>query len=550
VILRPAASHAALVRHFRWAVPPRFNIAVACVGRHAAAAPDRPALVRWEDGAQAVTTYGALERESGRLAHALAARGVRRGDRVAIYLPQSAETVMAHLAAYKLGAVVVPLAALFGDEALRVRLAAADVSAVVTDAAGVARLAGLGDVMRSLAAFLSVDGADGAAEGWEAALAPHGGDFAAADTGPDDPALMIFTSGTTGPPKGALHGHRVLAGHLPGFAYSHDFAAGGAARFWTPSDWAWAGGLLNALLPSLYRGIPVVFGPFRRFDPEEAFALMAATKVTNAFLPPTAIKMMRAAPDPGARHRLALRTIGAAGERLGAAAYAWSAEALGIKVNEFYGQTECNYVLGASAALGVTRAGAIGKAIPGHAVELIDGEGRPLPAGAEGEIAIRRPDPAMFLGYFGQPQATAEKFAGDWMRTGDRAVRDEDGYVHFIGRDDDIIISAGYRIGPSEIEDCLAAHPAVHLAAAVGKPDALRTEIVKAYVMLRPGVAPSAALAAEIRAFVRARLSAAEYPREIAFVDEVPLTASGKVVRRGFRARAAAEAGAAEPVAS
>jgi len=546
VILPRGSSYDSLVRAFRWSIPPQFNIAVACVDRWAEAEPDRPALVRHDDGRQRVTTYGALRRDSDRLAHALRARGVERGGRIAIFLPQSAETVVAHLAAYKLGAVAVPLAALFGPDALRVRVAASGVAAAVTDGAGAAKLAALGDAAASLRTVISVDGPDGGVEGWGEALAPHQDRFAPAATGPDDPALMIFTSGTTGPPKGALHGHRVLAGHLPGFAYSHDFASGPEAQFWTPSDWAWAGGLLNALLPSLYFGIPVVFGPFRRFDPEEAFALMADAGVTNAFLPPTAIKMMRAVERPGARFPLRLRTIGSAGERLGADAFAWGQEALGLAINEFYGQTECNYVLGASAALGVSKAGAIGKPVPGHSVAVIDAEGRALPAGAQGEIAIRRPDPAMFLGYLDQPEATAEKFTGDWMRTGDQAIRDEEGYVHFVGRDDDIITSAGYRIGPSEIEDCLAAHPAVHLAAAVGKPDPLRTEIVKAYVALRPGIAPSDALAGEIRTFVRERLSAAEYPREIAFVDEIPLTTSGKVIRRGFREAAAREAGAAE----
>lgn len=545
MILPRGTSYEALVRSFRWSIPQSFNIAVACVDRWAEAEPARPALIRYDDGRQSVITYGELRRDTDRLAHALRARGIGRGDRIAVFLPQSAETVVAHMAAYKLGAVVAPLAALFGPEALRVRVAASGVTAAVTDGAGAATLGALGDAAASLQTIISVDGPDAGTEGWRESIEPHRAPFQAVDTGPDDPALMIFTSGTTGPPKGALHGHRVLAGHLPGFAFTHDFAEGPGARFWTPSDWAWAGGLLNALLPALFFGVPVVFGPFRRFDPEEAFALIADAGVTNAFLPPTAIRMMRAADRPR-RYPIPLRTIGAAGERLGAEAYEWGKDALGLAINEFYGQTECNYVLGASAALGVSKPGAIGMPIPGHTVAVIDAEGRALPSGVEGEIAIRRPDPAMFLGYLDQPEATAAKFVGDWMRTGDQAVTDEDGYVHFVGRDDDIIISAGYRIGPSEIEECLGAHPAVHLAAAVGKPDPLRTEIVKAYVALRPGHAPSAALAQEIRTFVRERLSAAEYPREIEFVDEVPLTTSGKVIRRGFRERAAREAGAVD----
>jgi acetyl-CoA synthetase len=353
---------------------------------------------------------------------------------------------------------------------------------------------------------------------------------------------MIFTSGTTGLPKGALHGHRVLPGHLPGIRFTHDSVPQPGDRLWTPSDWAWAGGLLNCLLPGLALGVPVVFGPFRKFDPEEAFVLMAKSGVRNAFLPPTALRMMRAGPAPRPRFPINLRTVGSAGESLGREVYAWAKEALGVPVNEFYGQTECNYVLGSSAALGATRAGAIGKAIPGHTVAVIDGDGRPTPAGEVGEIAIRLPDPAMFLGYWQDDAATAAKFRGDWMLTGDRARADHDGYVHFVGRNDDIITSAGYRIGPAEIEDCIAGHPAVALAAVVGKPDALRTEIVKAYVVLKPGVSPSPQLAEAIRLHVRSRLSAAEYPREIAFVDDIPLTTSGKVIRRQLRELAEREA--------
>jgi acetyl-CoA synthetase len=257
--------------------------------------------------------------------------------------------------------------------------------------------------------------------------------------------------------------------------------------------------------------------------------------VRNAFIPPTALKMMRAVANPRARYDLCLRSLGSAGEALGRETYDWARETLGLPVNEFYGQTECNAVIASCAEIGVSRAGAIGRAVPGHEIAVLSAEGMPLAAGAQGQIAVRRPDPVMFLGYWNDPEATAAKFVGDWMTTGDQGLIDDDGYVHFVGRDDDIITSAGYRIGPSEIEDCLLAHPAVALAAAVGKPDALRTEIVKAFIVPAAGVTPDDALAAEIRAYVRTRLSAHEYPREIAFVDALPMTTTGKVIRRLLR---------------
>ncbi|MCR9056055.1 MAG: AMP-binding protein, partial [Rhodobacteraceae bacterium] len=235
------------------------------------------------------------------------------------------------------------------------------------------------------------------------------------------------------------------------------------------------------------------------------------------------------------------RSVGSAGESLGRETYDWFAEEFGFHVNEFYGQTECNAVLGSAASLGITRAGAIGKATPGHDVAIIDDGGNVLPAEALGQIAIRRPDPVMFLEYWNKPEATQEKFIGDWMITGDQGLMDEDGYVHFVGRDDDIITSASYRIGPGEIEDCLIKHPAVALAAVVGKPDPLRTEIVKAYVVLRPDNAESVGLEDNIRGFVRDRLSAHEYPREIEFVEDLPMTTTGKVIRRKLRELARSE---------
>ena len=535
-MLPRASTYEGLVEAFRWAIPDTFNIAAACCDRWALTVPDRPALFcRSADGTVTPVTFGDLKREADSLAQALRELGIGRGDRLALLLPQSRETAVGHMAAYKLGAVVVPLAALFGPDALTYRLADSGARIVLTDTAGVVRLGPLRAKLPDLEAIVCIDGPGDGAEGYRDLVSRYTEPFETLETGPDDPALMIYTSGTTGPPKGALHGHRVLIGHLPGFAFTHEFAPEPDDRVWTPSDWAWAGGLLNALLPALYFGIPVVVGPPGRFDPESAFALMGEMAVRNAFLPPTAIKLMGAVERPVERFGLALRTVGSAGEALGRAAYESAERLFGRPVNEFYGQTECNYVLGSCAALDVARAGATGKPIPGHDVAVLSPSGEPAAVDEPGEIAIRRPNPSMFLGYWNQPEATRARFRGDWLMTGDEATVDSDGYFHFIGRNDDIIISSGYRIGPGEIEDCLSAHPAVALAAVVGLPDPVRTEVVAAFVKLKFGFEPSDQLAEEIRLFVRARLSAAEYPRRVAFVDEIPLTTSGKVIRRAFR---------------
>jgi acetyl-CoA synthetase len=534
----PAADDAALRRDFRWTIPDRFNIGVAVADRWAGEDAGRLALLEWRrDGDFAATTYGELKDSSDRFAAALTQAGVRAGDRVAILLPQSAATVTAHLAAYKIGAVALPLASLFGVEALEHRLVDAGARALVTNEAGMARVAPIRSRLPELSTLFCTDGAGEGALDFHREIHHAKPGFRAVESGPDDPALMIYTSGTTGAPKGALHGHRVLLGHIPGVQYSHEFTPRKGDRFWTPADWAWAGGLLNALLPSLYLGVPVVFRASEKFDPEEAFALMAKADVRNAFVPPTALRMMRAVQRPKARHGFDLRTVASAGEALGVETFEWAREALGLVVNEIYGQTECNLVLGSCAALGVSRAGAIGKPVPGHDAAVIREDGSRCGPEEIGQIAVRRPDPVMFLRYWSQPEATEKKFLGDWMTTGDQGIMDADGYVRFLGRDDDVITSSGYRIGPGEIEDCLLRHPAIALAAAVGKPDALRTEIVKAFVVLKPGVPESEALKADIAAHVRARLAAHEYPREVAFVKSLPMTTTGKIVRRELRDR-------------
>jgi len=536
-VLPAARDYGTLYQSFRWQIPARYNIGVDVCDRWAEIDPSRTAIFNLgAEGAVEQVSYGALREASNRLANALAARGIGRGDRIALLLAQGPAVAVSHVAIYKLGAIALPLAMLFGVDAIAYRLQDSGARALITNAQGLAKLAARRDVAPGLEFVWSIDGPADGAEDFYAMLARAACDFAPAATTPDDPALMVYTSGTTGPPKGALHAHRVLLGHLPGIEFPHEFLPQPGDRFWTPADWAWAGGLLNVLLPGLHYGVPVVAQKFDKFDPEQAFSVMAKMGVRNAFIPPTALRMLRSVPRPNANVRL--RSVGSGGEALGAETYEWGKSALGITINEFYGQTECNLVLASCAAIDVSRPGAIGKPVPGHRVAVIRPDGSRCAAGELGQIAIERPDPVMFLQYWGKPDATREKFIGEWMTTGDQGVTDADGYIAFVGRDDDVITSSGYRIGPTEIEDCLIRHPAVALAAVVGKPDALRTEIVKAFIVLKSGHPPSEALAVDIQGFVKTRLSAHEYPREVAFIDEMPMTTTGKVIRRLLRQRA------------
>lgn len=543
MLLEPRDTFEALRRDFRWNIPADFNIGRVVADDWAEKAPDRICLEHFSpDGRHLSMTYGALAAQSSALADGLTDLGVRAGDRVALLLPQCFETVLAHVAIYKMGAIALPLALLFGEEALEYRLRDAGAKVIVTNAFGLQRLKAIKARLPELQKVVSIDGAGPDVIGFRALIDGRPTVFDIAASGPDTPALMIYTSGTTGPPKGALHGHRVLAGHIPGFQLAHDYLPQPGDKVWTPSDWAWAGGLLNALLPALMLGVPVVSSPAQKFDPHMAFRIMAEMKVRNAFIPPTALRLLKAVERPRETYDLVLRSIGSAGESLGRETYEWVKSALGIVPNEFYGQTECNFVLSSAAHLGVTKAGFIGKAVPGHEVAIIDGEGREVPVGETGQVAIRQPDPVMFLGYWNNEKATADRFIDGWMKTGDLGRQDEDGYVQFFGRDDDVITSSGYRIGPAEIEDCLIGHPAVRLAAVIGKPDPLRTEIVKAFVVLQDGFVGNSALAAEVRDWVKNRLSMHEYPREIEFVAELPLTTSGKVIRRLLRDQEIAKA--------
>ena len=519
---------------FRWQLPERFNIGVASCDPHAGGTGRLALVYEGPDGTVERFSFDDLERLSNRCANALAALGTGRGDRVGVLLPQRPETAIAHLAIYKLGAVAVPLFVQFGPDALEHRLADSAARALITDGENLAKIpASLPD----LATILVVEGDSRGHPLFWPTLERARDEFMPADTGRDDPALIIYTSGTTGKPKGALHAHRVLLGHLPGVQLPHDFFPQPGDLYWTPADWAWIGGLLDVLLPSLYFGVPVLAHRARKFDPEEAFALMGRHGVRNAFLPPTALKMMRPIADPRARFGLKLRSVASGGEALGEDILAWSRDALGVAVNEFYGQTEANLLVGNCASLYPLRPGSMGRPIPGHTVAVVSPQGEPVAAGETGTIAVRRPDPVMFLGYWNNPEATAAKFSGEWCLTGDVALQDDDGYIWYKGREDDLISSGGYRIGPTDIEDCLMKHRAVLMAAAVGQPDPVRGEIVKAFVVPQPGVAPDLVLAEEIRAFVGERLAWYQAPREIVFVDELPMTATGKIIRRELRGR-------------
>jgi acetyl-CoA synthetase len=554
-------AYAQLHAGFRWHVPAHFNIAQACCGRWARQPRTaRRVAVAWEheNGRAGTLSYGELQAQADRLSHVLRRLGVQRGDRVAIVMPQRPETAVANMAIFQLGAVAMPLSMLFGPDALAYRLQDSGARLAIADESSMANLRAARAECRALQTVLAVGGAAGQGDAdWRDVLdAASAAPFPPVDTSADDPAVLIYTSGTTGPPKGALIPHRALIGNLTGFVCSQNwFGAGRNEVFWSPADWAWTGGLMDALLPTLFFGRRIV--AFQgRFSPERAFDLMQRHRVTHTFLFPTALKaMMKAVPAPQQTYRLRLRAVMSAGEAVGDAVFHWCRQALGVTVNEMFGQTEINYVVGNCGSYvdgqgrrhpgWPARPGSMGRAYPGHRIAVIDDEGLECPRGTPGDVAVHRqdvhghPDPVFFLGYWGNEAATRAKFTGDpagsWCRTGDTAVMDADGYLWYQGRSDDIFKAAGYRIGPSEIENCLVKHPAVANAVVVPKPDADRGAVVKAYVVLAAGFSGDDALVQSLQQHVRGQLAPYEYPKEIEFIDALPMTTTGKVQRRVLR---------------
>lgn len=534
-----------LYRQFRWHVPAEFNIAQACCRRWTGD-PSRIA-VHYEDEAGHVSTlsYAALQTQANRLSNLLRGHGIRRGDRVAIILPQRPETAIAHIACYQLGAVAMPMSVLFGPDALEYRLQDSEAAIALVDQAALPGLIAVRTQCPALRHVIAI-GCDAAGViDWDTAMAAAAPAFDPVKTAAADPAILIYTSGTTGAPKGALLPHSAIIGNLTGFVASQNWFPQEGDLFWSPADWAWTGGLMDALLPTLYFGKPIV-GYRGRFSAENAFYLLEKYGVTNTFLFPTALKMMmKAVPAPREKYALKLRAVMSAGEAVGDAVFNWSQSALGITINEMFGQTEMNYIVGNSAEKWPAKPGSMGRPYPGHRVALIDEEGNPVQPGDSGEVAVHRTDihgdadPIFFIGYWKNPVATGRKFSGDWCRTGDLASMDQDGYLWYQGRADDMFKAAGYRIGPAEIENCLIKHPAVANAAVVPKPDAERGNVVKAFVVLTPAINRSKEtddkLIAELQAHVRGKLAPYEYPKEIEFIDELPMTTTGKLQRRLLR---------------
>jgi acetyl-CoA synthetase len=563
-------SYEQLHRDFRWLVPDEFNIAEVCCTRWATAPDAASRIAIHADGSGATASRGytfvELQDAANRLSGLLKALGVRRGDRVAIVMPQRFETAVAYVAALQMGAIAMPLSMLFGPEALEYRLQDSEAVVAIGDESALDNLLAVRAQCPALRQVIAVsETPDRADVDYTSALAGQSGRFTAVKTKADEGAILIYTSGTTGPPKGALIPHRALLGNLTGFVCSQNWFGfdpgapkasrdglpardGNASVFWSPADWAWTGGLMDALLPSLYFGLPIVAWN-GRFGAETAFVLMQKYGVTHTFLFPTALKaMMKAFPTPGAQFQLKLQAIMSGGEAVGDAVFGWCERELGVTVNEIFGQTEVNYIVGNCSGFWPARPGSMGRPYPGHRVAVLDEAGNECAVGEAGDVAVHRrdrhgdPDPIFFLGYWRNEEATRRKFTGDWCRTGDLATRDAEGYLWYQGRADDVFKAAGYRIGPSEIENCLVKHVAVANAAVVPKPDVERGAVVKAFVVLAADFAghagdpaKSAALVAQLQAHVKGKLAPYEYPKEIEFIESLPMTTTGKVQRRVLR---------------
>ena len=537
MLLNPNATYRDNYDRFTWAVPEFYNIARDVCDRHADGANGTALIHEQADGTAARYSYRDIQRMANRMANVFLANGAKRGDVVMILLGQDPIAAAAHVACWKAGLISLPTSVLFGAEALAYRLNDSGAIFALTDRSNLEKLNEARQQAGELRQIFVTDGEGAGGVSLSGVMQMASDRFDTVVTRAEDPAFINYSSGTTGWPKGVLHAHRAMIGHIPGAELLFDFYPDAGDTVWSPADWSWLAGLMDILMPFWFYGATVVASRARKFDPEHAFHLMVRHSVSTTLLTPTTLRMMRQVPLEGIRDRLKLRVIVSGGESVGAELADWTARELKTQLNEVFGQTECNLVLGHNAGLITPRPGSLGMPVPGHQVAIIDDQGIVVPNGDVGHLAVRRPDPVMFLEYWRKPEATREKFIGEWMITGDLGSRDDDGYFWFKGRADDVITSSGYRIGPGEIEDVIARHDSVAMAAVIGVPDEERTERIKAFVVLRPGARESSELAEAIRAFVAERLARHECPREIAFVSSLPMTTNGKIIRRELRER-------------
>jgi len=527
----------AVCHNFRWKIPETYNIGVDVCDKWADGTKRLALIYVGPDEKEHRYSFQDLKTLSNKLANALRANGTEKNDRVGILLPQCPETLISHIAVYKLGGIALPLLTLFGPMAIEYRLQDSSAKAVITNSENLTKIMEIRDRLPDLKLIMVVgdDACDGTMDFWQS-VSDGKGDFDPVVTRPDDPALIIYTSGTTGQPKGTLHAHRLLLGILPGFEFYHNLFPQNGDLMYTPLDWAYIGGSFDALFPTLHHGVPMLAFRPPKFDPEKAFYMMEKYAVRNLMVVPTVLRiMMHNVKNVKDRYKIQLRSVTAGGETLGEELYQWSREALGVDLNEQYGQTECDLVVGFCSRVMSIVQGAIGKAVPGHHVEILNPAGETAAANEVGEICVKRPDPVMFLQYWNKPETTAEKFSGPWMKTGDLGRKDENGHFWFTGRADDLIESGGYRIGPGEIEECLMKHEAVALVCVLGMPDPVRGQIVKAFIVPGPEFKPDPVLEESIRDHVKGKLEAHAYPRAIQFLEEMPMTKTGKILKNKLR---------------
>ena len=511
----PERSYDEACEQHRWEVPARYNIAADVCDKHD---PSKPAMVHEHfDGTVRELRWGELQALANQAANVLAGAGVERGDRVAVVLPPTPETAGIFFGTWKLGAVLLSMSVLYGDEGIRHRLSDSEPKVLVTDRANAGRFEAAG------VELLVLD--DGLLDG-------AGTEFETADTAADDPAQLYYTSGTTGMAKGIVHAHRYLLAHEE-FVYSHEVEDG--ERFHGMGEWAWAAGIAPLLGPWRLGALQCVYQREGGFDPQRQLDFLSRHEVTNVFTTPTAMRAMMAVGDAGERYPQRFRRVCSAGEPLNPEAIRWFREQYGVTVLDYYGLTE-SYPLCGNFPFMDVREGSMGKPMPGWDVAILDEDERPVEQGERGEICLRaRSNPHYPLGYWRNDEAARETFGGEWFHSKDAAREDEDGYYWYEGRADDVIIAAGYRIGPFEVESACIEHPAVHEAAAVASPDELKGNVVKAFIILAEGHEPSDELAEDIKGFVRKRLSAYAYPRKVEFVSELPKTLTGKIRRIELR---------------